>query len=78
MRSLPQLEHEILQLPIELQISLLQTLATSLAKSFPPALNSHSSPQTDLKTVLLSMPNVVEDADFARVIDYGRELELSA
>ncbi len=78
MRSLPQLEQEILQLSVELRISLIQTLATSLAKPFPPAVNTHSSPQTDFKTVLLAMPNVGDDIDFARVIDYGRELKLSA
>jgi hypothetical protein len=39
MRSLPQLEHEILQLPVELRISLIQTLATSLAKSLSPLKN---------------------------------------
>jgi len=78
MRSLQQLEHEILQLPVELRISLIQTLATSLAKSFTPSPPTHSTQQEDFKTVLLSMPNVGEDSDFARVIDYGRELELSA
>jgi len=78
MRSLPQLEQEILQLSVELRISLIQTLANSLAQSFPPSLKTHFSQQADFKTVLLAMPNVGDDIDFTRVIDYGRELELSA
>jgi hypothetical protein len=77
MRSLPQLEYEILQLPLELQVSLIQTLATSLTKLFPPAVQTHST-QADFKTVLLAMPNVGEDTDFVRVTDEGRVLELSA
>ena len=71
MRSLSQLEQEILQLPIELRISLIQTLAASLTPSFSPA-NS-----ADLKAFLLSMPNVGEDADFARITEEVREVELS-
>jgi hypothetical protein len=50
---------------------------SSLAKSFTPSPQTHSTQQEDFKAVLLSMPNVGEDSDFARVIDYGRELELS-
>lgn len=71
MRSLSQLEQEILQLPIELRISLIQTLAASLTSSFSP------TPSADLKTLFLTMPNVGEDADFTRVTDEAREVELS-
>ncbi len=71
MRSLSQLEQEILQLPIELRISLIRTLAASLTTSFSPATS------IDLKTLLLTMPNVGEDADFARVTEEAREVELS-
>ncbi len=78
MRSLPQLEQEILQLPVELRISLIQTLANSLAQSFPPSLKTDFSQQEDFKTALLAMPNVGEDSDFARMSDNGREIELSA
>ena len=71
MRPLSQLEQEILQLPIELRISLIQTLAASLTSSFSPASSA------DLKALLLSMPNVGEDVDFARVTEEAREVELS-
>lgn len=66
MRSLLQLEPEILQLSIELRISLIQTLAASLTSSFLSATTA------DLKTLLLTMPNVGEDADFARITDEAR------
>ncbi len=32
-----------------------------------------NEPKADLKSLLLAMPNVGEDADFARLLDDGRE-----
>lgn len=32
-----------------------------------------NEPQVDLKSLLLAMPNVGDDADFSRPLDYGRD-----
>jgi hypothetical protein len=71
--SWQQLEHEVLQLPPATRLSFIQTLATSLTQSFSPVIIP--APQTDFKTLLFAMPNVGDDADFARVTDEGRYVE---
>jgi hypothetical protein len=69
MSTLAEIEEAIDKLPTPAQRELLESLAAKLeaqVEEFP-----------DLKAILLDMPNVGEDADFARVREMPRDLDLS-